>query len=49
MSPAGFDSTIPEIELPQTHAFDRAATAIDHLFGLIVLIHQIITVRPFFS
>jgi len=33
MSPAGFESTVPESELPQTYALDRATTGIDHLFG----------------
>jgi hypothetical protein len=30
MSPAGFELAIPASEQPQTHAFDRAATGIDH-------------------
>jgi hypothetical protein len=30
MSPLGFEPTIPGSERPQTHALDRAATAIDH-------------------
>ena len=30
MSPAGFEPEIPASEQPQTHAFDRAATGIDH-------------------
>jgi hypothetical protein len=29
MPPAGFKSTIPASERPQTHAIDRAATGID--------------------
>jgi hypothetical protein len=28
MHPKGFETTIPVIELPQTHAIDRAATGI---------------------
>jgi len=29
MSPAGFEPAIPEVELPQVHASDCAATEID--------------------
>jgi hypothetical protein len=31
MPPAGFETTIPASERPQTHALDRAATGIGHI------------------
>ena len=32
MPPAGFEPTIPARERPQTHALDRAASGIDHVW-----------------
>ena len=33
LPPAGFEPSIPTIELPQTHALDRAATEISKLYN----------------
>jgi len=49
MSLTGFESKISESELPQTHALDRAATGIGHLFGLNILNRQIVTNCPVVS
>jgi len=49
MSLAGFEFTFPESERPQTQALDHAATGIDHLFGLILFKHQIVTICPIAS
>jgi hypothetical protein len=32
MPPAGFETTIPVSERPQTHALDRTATGIGYVF-----------------
>jgi hypothetical protein len=38
MSPAGFESTIPASERPQTHTLDRAATGMGLMFSLSYLL-----------
>jgi hypothetical protein len=43
MPPAGFEATIPASERPQTHAFDRAATAI----GLSLKYRQLSKIKAF--
>jgi hypothetical protein len=36
MPPAGFEPTIPESELPQTNASERAATGIGFFYELLI-------------